>query len=134
MGLFVDTDGAGVGFSIKVASGARVGTGKALGRLGFIVATLEGNWFDSEGGPTLLGVSEGVMLGVSTMTALLFLSPPSSFAIEFELATNAPVLCASCCSNIPIDTLIALTSNKRMEPNMSSLTSRGADENQLQHP
>ena len=136
MGLFViDRDGAVVGFSVKVASGARVGTGKALGRVGFIVAILEGNWFDSEGGPALLlGVSEGVMLGVSTMTALTFLSPPSSFAIEFELARNAPVLCASFCSNIPIDTLTALTSNKRMEPNMSSLTSRGADENQLQHP
>lgn len=131
LGLFVgDTDGAGVGFSIKVTPGARVGTGKALGRL---VAIL-GNWFDSEGGPALLGVIEGVRLGVSTMTALIFLSPPSSFAIEFELATNAPVLCASFCSNIPIDTLTALTSNKRMEPNTSSLTSRGADENQLQHP
>ena len=37
-----DRYGAVVGFSVKVASGARVGTGKALGRLVFIVAILEG--------------------------------------------------------------------------------------------
>ena len=136
---------------VKVFEGVRVGLAGVCGtlKLGFVVLVVEGAWLDGREGPSVrfdtpedvttgfnvavgLGAKEGTEL--TTVWNEMSFVPPSS-ATEFELATNpAAFPFLFCCNITPIETLPTLTSNNTSEPTSISLTSRGANENQLQHP
>jgi hypothetical protein len=140
VGAFVGGEdaGKGVGFLVKGLAGA----GACKMKLGFVVVVVEGAWLDGSEGPRVRLAPDDIITGFSdalgakegTWLAVRKACVPS-FATEFELATNpaaSPFL--FCCNITPIETLTTLTSSKMIEPTSISLTSRGDDENQLQHP